>query len=103
VSSGGGLIDIVVSTGEPIEAKLWRGNENSEAGIEELREYIRTESQNVGYYVVFDNLLDNKVLKDETRDVPEGRIYQFAVRVNPGQPSTRRQKRRKPPGNPTDS
>ncbi len=95
VTSGGGLIDVVAATGEPIETKLWRGKENSEAGVEELREYMRTESQDVGYYVVFDNLIENQLLKDEVLNVPEGRIYQFAVRVRPGQPSTSRQRRRK--------
>jgi len=92
--SGGGLIDVLVASGEPVEAKLWKGNEYFNAGVEELQEYMRAEGQAVGYYVVFDGLRDNEALESQrTIRVPEARIYQIAVRINPGPPSKRRQKR----------
>lgn len=95
VESGGGLIDVLASSGEPVETKLWRGLEHFQAGIEELREYMRTEGQSVGYYVVFDTLTQNPNLPDEAElTVPEGRIIQIAVRMNPGQPSTKRRRAR---------
>jgi len=87
---------VLVKTGEPVEAKLWKGREYYEAGIEELREYMRTEGQEVGYYVVFDTFPDNENLPAQSAvQVPEGRIVQIAVRMNPGAPSGRRRARRK--------
>ena len=95
VQSGGGLIDVLVSSGEPVEAKLWRGPEYFQDGIEELREYMRTEGQGVGYYIVFDTRTQNPSLPQEAElAVPEGRIIQIAVRMNPGQPSTKRSRAR---------
>ncbi len=95
VQSGGGLIDVLVSSGEPVEAKLWRGAEYFQAGIEELREYMRTEGQSVGYYVVFDTRTQNPSLPEEEElTVLEGRIIQIAVRMNPGPPSTKRRRAR---------
>jgi len=96
VVSGGGLIDVLPSTGEPIEAKLWKGREYYQEGVEELREYMRTEGGHIGYYVVFDTLFDNPSLSDEAElGVPEGRIIQIGVRMTPGPPSQRRRARRR--------
>lgn len=96
VVSGGGLIDVLASTGEPVEAKLWKGQEYYQEGIEELREYMRTERRQLGYYVVFDTLSDNPNLSDEAElEVPEGRIIQVGVRMTPGPPSRRRRARRR--------
>ena len=96
VVSGGGLIDILLQESTLIEAKLWRGREYYEAGIEELREYMRTEQRKIGYYIVFDTISDNRDLLDESRiSVPEGCIVQVAVRMTPGQPSKRRSAKRR--------
>jgi len=96
VQSGGGWVDVVASTAEPIEAKLWRGREYYEAGIEELQEYMRTEGQALGYYVVFDPFESNARLDDQAQlQVPEGNIFEVTIRMNPGQPSKRRSARRK--------
>lgn len=95
VVSGGGLIDILIATGEPVEAKLWNGAEYYAAGVEELREYMRTENERVGYYVVFDTLADNPNLPEHAElEVPEGRIIVMAVRMSPGPPSKRRRSKR---------
>ena len=95
VKSGGGWIDVVVATGEPVEAKLWKGPEYHAEGIEELQEYMRTEGQTKGYYVVFDTLASNSKLEDWAEIGSEGGlIVQVAVRMNPGQPSNKRRIRR---------
>lgn len=100
VVSGGGLIDILVATGEPVEAKLWDGPEHYQEGIEELREYMRTEKQPNGFYVVFDTLAENPALLDEAEFVvAEGKIVQIAVRMSPGQPSKKRRARKRAPQN----
>ena len=95
VKSGGGWIDVVVASGEPVEAKLWKGPEYHAEGIEELQEYMRTEGQTKGYYVVFDTITSNPKLEDSAEtSCDEGLIFQVAVRMNPGQPSKKRRARR---------
>ncbi len=56
VNSGSGRLDlIVVYHGHRyiIETKIWRGAVEFEKGLEQLEDYLDSESQTVGYYVVF--------------------------------------------------
>ena len=96
VVSGGGQFDILLREDAIIETKLWNGPAYYKGGIEELREYMRTERRNIGYYVVFDTIPDNSDLPDESSiKVDEGQIIQVAVRMTPGPPSKRRTMRRR--------
>ncbi len=56
IDSGNGRLDlIVVYQGRRyiIETKIWRGVATFDQGVEQLENYLLTEGENIGYYVVF--------------------------------------------------
>ncbi len=57
VETGRGRTDILVGArdGEVIEVKLWNDQTYFDDGLDELKEYLRTEGKAHGWYVVFDH------------------------------------------------
>jgi hypothetical protein len=56
VDSGSGRMDLlIVREGRRyvVETKIWRGPADFKAGVQQLIDYLTTENESIGYYVVF--------------------------------------------------
>ena len=92
VPTGIGRMDIIAIAHNQkyiIETKLWTGEGNYQAGLKQLADYMRKESVNEGYYVIFDlNLNGNEkeLEKGQYRfsESIEGAIINvFIIRIKP--------------------
>ncbi len=91
VNSGSGRLDlIVVYHGHRyiIETKIWRGAALFDQGLEQREEYLATEGETVGYYVVFHarpqvygKLTSDQLERIEPRE--RVKIYTYLVRLGP--------------------
>ncbi len=89
VMSGVGYVDcmvIISSVVHLVEIKILK---STLTGTRQLEEYMRGEQRNIGNLLVIDALRPaNKITIPEYIDVKEGRIYIYAIDINPNVPSS---------------
>ena len=90
VQTGRGRMDLIITHNQQkyiVETKVWRGARRYQAGKKQLAAYLKLESVQEGYYVVFDHRVEPEPrLETETVEGVEIRSYVIPVIQEP--PST---------------
>ena len=89
VPTGRGQMDLVILHNNRkyiIETKIWDVNSTYAASKKQLAHYLRSESQSLGYYVVFDHR-KNPVPRIETETFEDLTIQSYVIPVMQEPPS----------------
>ena len=89
VQTGRGRIDLLIVHNQRkyiVETKIWEGNRYYQAGKKQLAAYLKLESAQEGYYVVFDHR-NNPISRLETETVEGLKIQSYVVPVMQERPS----------------
>ena len=90
VQTGRGRIDLLILHNQRkyiVETKIWEGDKRYQAGKRQLAAYLKSESAQEGYYVVFDHR-NNPTPRVETETIDSSTIRSYVIPVVQEQPSS---------------